>query len=588
MQLSLLSLFTALPGFGKDAGLLGGAAAGAEGGDLASFTQWLSDNGLSADMVSQQGEGIGMDWFGDSVANLVLAQGDAAGDTLMTDPAAVLAMLNGNLQNDLRQLSGLTLTPAEAAKLSDLVGQYLQRPDTAAELTEQQRSALTGMLAQLRQAAQSSEPQPIAPILEHLNKALPAHANAKERLPVLSQMVKWLQQVLRDSVGQQQAQAAVAASAALSAQEEADALAKGAALAGFPADGGDAQASEETEETTQDAVAVVFAPTQYATDEVVVDAEPLVTAAPEEILPEVDLPESADADVDAIADQAAKKAGAAVLASIEFASLLEAVPANVQEEAMVRPEMLSQAAHGITLDRKDMAPVNKREAFVLPQEKSSVPSETTQTANAVQAIDQTQSQQQAQTQTSSSTVVGLQSVQHAPAAQVGHVVPQGHVPEAPKHALSEQVQVGIKQISKDGIDRITIQLTPEDMGRVDVRIDVGADGRTHIVFTMDKADAFEQLQRDARFLEKALQDAGVKADAGSMEFNLRQQNQGAFAQAGANGDGSNRQSEPQWDDNAAASGVGGVAAKGDEVSSLDEGIVQNYTVSVNNGLDIRV
>lgn len=588
MQLSLLSLFTS-SGPGKDAGLLSGAAAGTEGGDLASFNQWLSDNGLSADMLPGQVDAISMDWSGDSVANLVLAQGDAASDILLGDPASVLAMLNGSVPNDLRQLSGLTLTPTEAEKLSDLVGQYLQRPDTAAELTEQQRSALAGMLAQLRQAAQAEEPQPLAPILENLNKALPAQAHAKERLPVLGQMVKWLQRVLRDSVGQQQAQAAVAATATLSAQEEADALAKGEALAGFPAGGGDAPTRQETEETTQDAVAVVFVPTQYVADEVVVDAAPLAAIA-DEILPELDLPEAetADAGADAIADQAAKKSGAAVLASIEFASLLEAVPANVQEEATVRPEMLSQAAHGITLDRKDMAPVHKREAFVLPQERSSVQSETTQTANAVQAIDQAQAQQQTQTQSASPTVVGVQSVQHTASAQVGQVVPHVHVPEAPKHALSEQVQVGIKQISKDGIDRITIQLTPEDMGRVDVRLDVGADGRTHIVFTMDKADVFEQLQRDARFLEKALQDAGVKADAGSMEFNLRQQNQGAFAQAGANGDGSNSQREPQWDEDGQPLVGSGVAAEGDDVSSADDGIVQNYTVSVNNGLDIRV
>lgn len=86
---------------------------------------------------------------------------------------------------------------------------------------------------------------------------------------------------------------------------------------------------------------------------------------------------------------------------------------------------------------------------------------------------------------------------------------------------AEQVKVHIQNALADGTRRMEIQLKPHELGRVDVRIDTDADGKSHVTVTADKRDTLEMLQRDARSLERALADAGLKADSNSLSFNLR-------------------------------------------------------------------
>ncbi len=89
------------------------------------------------------------------------------------------------------------------------------------------------------------------------------------------------------------------------------------------------------------------------------------------------------------------------------------------------------------------------------------------------------------------------------------------------HPLVAQVAMHVAQAATDGNDRISIRLSPADLGRIDVRLDFGPDGRVQAVFAADRPQTVELLQRDARDLERALQDAGLRADSGSLSFNLR-------------------------------------------------------------------
>lgn len=562
MQFSLLSLLSLAPMLpvGKGDVAEGAATEGGSANDLFSFDQWLADNGISFDQLPQELGDVSVEWMGDSVSNLVLAQGDAGLDTLAENPAQLLAMLNVNTPAGLKQLAQMTLTPAQAAKMADKIGQFLQRPDTAAELNEQQRIALAGMLAHFRQAAQSETPQPIAPAVESLDKAIPAHAgNTKERMPVLGQVVKWLQHVLRDA--RQQAAATQQAAA-----DTAEAPAEEVALLGFPVgDGLGEEAAPETQEQTQTLneeeaaalLAALLAPPKP------VEHTPPVMAAQEEALPEIALPSLEGAQDDAeklAADRPILDAATDVEDMDVAADAPEVLPAvSRQEQAAEKREL------------GGLKPVKPFEV-ALDMQGAARP-EPTQTAQAVTAPVQVQG------------VQGTGHGGHAAAAQ-GHSAAV-HVPESQYGAVSHQVQVGIRQVAQGGVERITIQLTPEDMGRVDVRMDVGADGRAHIVFTADKADALEQMQRDARFLEKALQDAGVKADAGSMEFNLRQQNQHAAAMHDGGGQ-QERSAEPQWDDaDAQAAASGAVEEEGEALADADA-VVRQYQVNVATGLDIRV
>ncbi len=111
-----------------------------------------------------------------------------------------------------------------------------------------------------------------------------------------------------------------------------------------------------------------------------------------------------------------------------------------------------------------------------------------------------------------------QHAQHTQAAQPRFTVAQ--------QAAVDQVSVQISKAIKDGVDRINIQLRPEHLGRVDVRLEV-TDGRVSATVTADNKETLDMLQKDARELERALQQAGLQTDTGSLNFSLRgQQGQG--------------------------------------------------------------
>ncbi|MCH8835205.1 MAG: flagellar hook-length control protein FliK [Proteobacteria bacterium] len=93
----------------------------------------------------------------------------------------------------------------------------------------------------------------------------------------------------------------------------------------------------------------------------------------------------------------------------------------------------------------------------------------------------------------------------------------------PRPGVADQVSVHITKALKAGMDRITIQLKPASLGRIDVQLEVGHDGRVIAVVTADNKDTLDLLQRDARELERALQNAGLQTDSGSLSFNLRGQ-----------------------------------------------------------------
>jgi len=87
--------------------------------------------------------------------------------------------------------------------------------------------------------------------------------------------------------------------------------------------------------------------------------------------------------------------------------------------------------------------------------------------------------------------------------------------------VADQISVNISKAIKSGMDRIEIRLRPESLGRVDVRLEVSRDGRVAAAVTVDNRDTLELLKSDARGLERALQDAGLKSDSGSLSFSLR-------------------------------------------------------------------
>jgi flagellar hook-length control protein FliK len=86
---------------------------------------------------------------------------------------------------------------------------------------------------------------------------------------------------------------------------------------------------------------------------------------------------------------------------------------------------------------------------------------------------------------------------------------------------ANQVAVHIQRAVAAGQNRISIALHPAELGQIDVKLNIGNDGVVKAIVSIERPETFELLQRDARGLEKALQDAGLKTDSGSLSFNLK-------------------------------------------------------------------
>ena len=100
----------------------------------------------------------------------------------------------------------------------------------------------------------------------------------------------------------------------------------------------------------------------------------------------------------------------------------------------------------------------------------------------------------------------------------------------------EQVAIAVRKANQDGVEQISVRLKPEHLGTIDVKMSIASDGTVQTVLSADKPETVHWLRQDAAQLERSLQDAGLKTESGSMQFQLRQD-------TGQNNNGQ-RQAEP--------------------------------------------
>ncbi|RMF10905.1 MAG: flagellar hook-length control protein FliK, partial [Alphaproteobacteria bacterium] len=117
--------------------------------------------------------------------------------------------------------------------------------------------------------------------------------------------------------------------------------------------------------------------------------------------------------------------------------------------------------------------------------------------------------------------------------------------------VAGQVAMQISRMVKDGNQEFTIRLDPPELGRVDVKMDIAHDGKVNAVVTVDNEKTLQLLQRDQALLERALAEAGLKADSGSLNFSLNQRD-GAYDGAGSH-TGPDGAGQTNVDDDAPAS-----------------------------------
>lgn len=102
----------------------------------------------------------------------------------------------------------------------------------------------------------------------------------------------------------------------------------------------------------------------------------------------------------------------------------------------------------------------------------------------------------------------------------------------------EQVAVQLHKAVKDGANEITIQLRPAELGKIEVKLEITADKSVTGTVVADNQATLNMLQKDSSSLQRALQEAGLQADAGCMQFSLRDEGQAhQFAQNQNEGQG---------------------------------------------------
>ncbi len=147
----------------------------------------------------------------------------------------------------------------------------------------------------------------------------------------------------------------------------------------------------------------------------------------------------------------------------------------------------------------------------------------------IQGVQGAQGSQAASSaQQASNGLAQAQTPQEARAANAAQAAEKPHEVKQPVPAkeIMDQINVQISKAAKEGLDKITVQMRPEALGRVEVQLKLGNDGQLSALIVADKAETLEALKRDASQLEKSLADAGFKTDQGSLQFSLRGEQQG--------------------------------------------------------------
>lgn len=105
---------------------------------------------------------------------------------------------------------------------------------------------------------------------------------------------------------------------------------------------------------------------------------------------------------------------------------------------------------------------------------------------------------------------------------------------AQAHQVQSQVAVHIASQVKNGASKFEMRLDPPELGRIEVQLNIAKDGKVKAMLSADHQDTLDLLQRDQKFLQKALSDAGLNLDNDGLTFSLNDHAQSGYQQANEN------------------------------------------------------
>ncbi len=91
--------------------------------------------------------------------------------------------------------------------------------------------------------------------------------------------------------------------------------------------------------------------------------------------------------------------------------------------------------------------------------------------------------------------------------------------DAPVPLQALAVEIGMRAMR--GAKEFQIRLDPEDLGRIDVRLEIAESGEVQAKVIVERVETLQLLQRDAKTLERAFDQAGLKTNGDALQFSLR-------------------------------------------------------------------
>lgn len=89
----------------------------------------------------------------------------------------------------------------------------------------------------------------------------------------------------------------------------------------------------------------------------------------------------------------------------------------------------------------------------------------------------------------------------------------------------EQVKVNITKSAVKGVDKIDVTLKPEDLGHIEIKMQISKDGKLQAHIISSRPETMEILQKDMQILQKAFADAGFQTDENSLSFSFQDNGQ---------------------------------------------------------------
>jgi flagellar hook-length control protein FliK len=146
---------------------------------------------------------------------------------------------------------------------------------------------------------------------------------------------------------------------------------------------------------------------------------------------------------------------------------------------------------------------------------------------------------------------------------------------------THQLALTVATEARAGTRRFEIRLDPPEMGRIDIKLEMQADGSIRSMMTVERPETFDALNRDARQLERLLAQSGLKLDEGGLQLSMG--NDGGQQQRDFDGDLNGRQQG-----GAMASGTLSERAADETTDDLGNPLIAQSGLSGEGAVDIRV